>query len=480
MQQADEGLVTQTLVSARAALDAGEVSSQELVGAVIAQARRVQPSINAFLRIDEDAALQAACDADTRRAQARAAGRPLPALHGVPMAHKDMFYRAGRASTCGSPIPVGLAQSQTSFALARLDAAGAIEFGVLGMSEFAYGITGHNVHYGDVCNPWNPAHVTGGSSSGSAASVAACANFGALGSDTGASIRVPAACNGVVGIKTTFGAVSRAGAMPLSQSLDTVGVLARSVEDCALLYGVIAGPDPDDPPTVQWPHGDTWTWTPRHDLRGVRIGVAGNYGHDDCDAEVAAAYAQSLDALRARGATLVNVTFPDPARLHEAAMTVLQAEPAALHREQMAARPDDYSAQVLARLRGGLDIAAHVYIDALRLRSPMLERVRTEVFAHCDALHAPVLTFPVPTRAQTDVGGGPHMQALVASFGRWMRPVNFLGLPALAMPAGMAQGLPVGFQLIGPRWSEARLFAIGAAYQAERGFIHQHPPVARG
>jgi len=472
-------LVRATLTQARAALERGEVGSEELTRAVIAQARRVQPQLNAFIRIDEEDALAAARRADAQRAAARGSAVALPPLLGLPLAHKDMFYRAGRTSTCGSKILSQQVQPLTATVLARLDAAGAIEFGVLGMSEFAYGVTGHNVHYGDVGNAWNPAHVAGGSSSGSASSVAACANYAALGTDTGASVRVPAACNGVVGIKTTFGAVSRAAAMPLSQSLDTVGVLARSVADCALMYSVIAGPDEADPPTAQWPHGGRWSWAPREDLHGVRIGVAENFGHGECSAEVAAAYGQSLDALRARGARIVEVRMPDPDELQRAAMTVLQAEPAALHREWMRTRPGDYSPQVLARLQVGLDIPACRYIDALRLRSPMLARMRDEVFAHCDALHAPVLTFPVPTRAETDVGGGPRMPELVAAFGKWTRPINFLGLPALSLPAGSAAGLPVGFQLIGPRFSEATLFGIGAAYEAERGIAQWHPPIAR-
>jgi aspartyl-tRNA(Asn)/glutamyl-tRNA(Gln) amidotransferase subunit A len=471
-------LLRSTLTRARAALERGEVSSEELTRALISQARRVQPVLNAFIAIDEDDALAAARRADAERGDARRTGAALAALHGIPLAHKDMFYRAGRASTCGSRILAREIQPATATVLARLDAAGAFEFGRLGMSEFAYGVTGHNVHYGDVANAWDAAHVAGGSSSGSASSVAACANFAALGTDTGASVRVPAACNGVVGIKTTFGAVSRAAAMPLSQSLDTVGLLARSVEDCALVFGVIAGVDPADPPTGQWPFRDGWSWTPRADLRGVRVGVADNFGHGDCSGEVAAAYAQSLDALRARGAEIVAVSVPDPDELQRAAMVVLQAEPAALHRQWMQTRAADYSPQVLTRLQAGLSIPAHEYIDALRLRSPMLERMRREVFAHCDALHAPVLTFAVPTRAETDVGGGPRMREMVSAFGRLTRPINFLGLPALSLPAGLAGGLPVGFQLIGPRFSEAMLFGIGSAYQAERGFVDWHPRIA--
>jgi aspartyl-tRNA(Asn)/glutamyl-tRNA(Gln) amidotransferase subunit A len=471
-------LVRGTMTQALAALDRGEVSSEELTRALIAQARRVQPQLNAFMQIDEERALQAARHADLERTDARDADGKLPPLHGIALAHKDMFYRAGRASSGGSKILAQQVQTETSPVLERLDQAGSFEFGTLGMAEFAYGVTGHNHHYGDVGNAWNPDHVSGGSSSGSASSVAACANFAALGTDTGASVRIPAACNGIVGIKTTFGAVSRAAAMPLSQSLDTVGVLTRSVEDCALMYGIMAGLDPADPPTKQWPFRDGWSWSAREDLRGVRIGVAENFGHGDCSGEVAAAMQQSLDAFRARGAQIVAVSMPDPQTLQTASMIVLQAEPAALHREWMASQPENYSPQVLARLRAGLGMTACDYIDALRKRSPLLQRMRNEVFSQCDVLHAPVLTFPVPTRAETDVGGGPNMPALVASFGRFTRPINYLGLPALSMPAGFAAGLPVGLQLIGPRFSEAELFGIGAAYQAERGFVHWHPKIA--
>ncbi len=471
-------LLRGSLMDAKAALDRGEVSSEELTRAVISAARRAQPALNVFIRIDEARALEVARRADVERAAAREADGVLPPLHGIPMAHKDMFYRAGRASSGGSRILGEQVQDTTSTALAALDAAGAVEFGVLGMSEFALGVTGHNVHFGDACNPWNPVHVTGGSSSGSAASVAACVNFAALGSDTGASVRVPAACNGVVGIKTSFGAVSRAGAMPLSQSLDTIGVLARTVEDCAAVFAAIAGHDQADPPTRQWPGVPGERFRPRGDLAGVRVGVAANYGHDECSGEVAVAMRASLDALRARGARIVDVEVPDPAELDRVASVVLRAEPAALHRPWIESRPHDYSPQVLARLRSGLALPAVEYIDALRARSPMLARMHEEVFAHCDVLHAPVLTFPVPTRAETDVGGGPGLQGLLASFARWTRPVNFLGLPALALPAGLANGLPVGVQLIGPMFSEPALFAIGAVYQAEIGFTRWRPAIA--
>ena len=211
-------------------------SPQELLESCRARLGRWQPRINAFVSLET-----------------RHEGGKAGALAGIPLAHKDMFYRAGRVSNCGSKIRKGWVASQTAAVLERLDAAGAADIGTLSMAEFAYGPTGHNEHWGDCCNPWQPEHITGGSSSGSAAAVAARLVYGALGSDTGGSVRVPAAACGITGLKTTWGRVSRHGAMPLSHSLDTIGPLARSAEDCALIFQAIAGHDARDAITSRAP-----------------------------------------------------------------------------------------------------------------------------------------------------------------------------------------------------------------------------------
>ncbi|HZT62689.1 MAG TPA: amidase, partial [Burkholderiales bacterium] len=200
--------------------EARSVPPRELLQACRARIEQWQPRINAFIEVDEN-----------------------PRGGGVPLAHKDMFYRAGRVSSCGSKIRREWVANETSAALERLDAAGFTDLGRLNMSEFAYGPTGHNEHFGDCRNPWNPDYITGGSSSGSGAAVAARLVFGALGSDTGGSVRLPAAACGVTGLKTTWGRVPLRGAMPLSPSLDTIGPLARSAEDCAILLQAIAGDD---------------------------------------------------------------------------------------------------------------------------------------------------------------------------------------------------------------------------------------------
>src|SRR5437763_13344085 len=208
-----------------------------------------QPRLNAFMAIEAEVALAAADAADA----ALATGNRRGVLHGVPLAHKDMYYDAGKVVTCGSKIRRDFVATTTSTALQRLKDTGTIRLGSLQMAEFAYGPTGHNSHYGPVQNPWAIDRITGGSSSGSGSAVAARLTFAALGSDTGGSIRMPAHFCGVTGLKTTYGRISRAGAMPLSQSLDTVGPLARSAGDCALLLGLLGGADPDDPTAIGGP-----------------------------------------------------------------------------------------------------------------------------------------------------------------------------------------------------------------------------------
>src|SRR5258706_5646352 len=235
-----------SLTSVAKAIAQKRLSSREATQSCLDRIAQWQPRLNAFMAIEPETALAAADAADTAQAKGNISG----ALHGVPLAHKDMYYDAGKVVTCGSHIRRDFVATVTSTALQRLKDAGTVRLGSLQMSEFAYGPTGHNTHYGAVHNPWAFDHVTGGSSSGSGAAVAARLTFAALGSDTGGSIRMPAHFCGVTGLKTTVGRVSRAGAMPLSQSLDTVGPLARSAEDCALLLCLMAGADPNDPPAV--------------------------------------------------------------------------------------------------------------------------------------------------------------------------------------------------------------------------------------
>ncbi len=460
-----------TLAEASAAIRSRRVSAVELLEAQIRQARAVQPAINAFIRIDEEQPLACARALDSEAARGHFRGP----LHGIPMAHKDMFYRNGLVTTCGSAIRRDTRADTTATALERLDAAGAIDFGTLNMAEFAYGPTGHNAHFGAARNPWNTAHITGGSSSGSGAAVAARATFGALGSDTGGSVRLPASLCGVTGLKVTYGRVSRAGAMPLSYSMDTIGPLARTALDCALMLQVLAGADPRDPTTPAQPVPD-YAARLRQPLGGLRVGIPNQFFHDDLDPVVAGAIDEARRALSALGCQLVAIDLPDLRAAEVAATHVIAAEAATLHGNWLRTRPQDYSPQVRARLMRGLAVPASRYIDALRLRGELLQHFMTQVFDKVDVLHVPTLAIAVPTLAETDVGGGGGMDRILALLTRLQRPFNFLGLPSIALPCGFSSnGTPVSMQIAGRPFAEDVILHLAHRFQQETDWHSKRP-----
>ena len=448
-------------------------SSREVTKSCLDRIAHWQPRLNAFLAIEPDEALAAADAADAALAKGNARG----ALHGVPLAHKDMYYDAGRIVTCGSKIRRDFVATSTSTALQRLKDAGTIRLGSLQMVEFAYGPTGHNAHYGAVHNPWGLDHITGGSSSGSGSAVAARLTFAALGSDTGGSIRMPAHFCGVTGLKTTYGRISRAGAMPLSQSLDTVGPLARTAEDCALLLGLMAGADPHDPTAAAEPVPDYVAAT-RESITGLTIGVPSAFYVDDLDPEVERILDETIAVLKREGANIVQVELPDQRQLTAAAQLVVAVEASAFHKRWLIERPQDYGPQVLMRLQNGLAIPGVSYLEAMRWRGPALAAYLAAV-AGTDAVIVPGAPVPAPTLAESDVGNGPDADAVIQRLTRFTRPVNYLGVPSLAIPSGFTKnGLPVGMQLIGRSFDEAMLLRIGAAFQRATDFHERVPEPA--
>jgi aspartyl-tRNA(Asn)/glutamyl-tRNA(Gln) amidotransferase subunit A len=446
------------------------VSSREVTQSCLDRITQWQSRLNAFMAIEADEALAAAAAADA----ALASGENRRVLHGVPLAHKDMYYDAGRIVTCGSQIRRDWVATSTATSLQRLKDAGTIRLGSLQMAEFAYGPTGHNAHYGPVHNPWALDHVTGGSSSGSGSAVAARLTFAALGSDTGGSIRMPAHFCGVTGLKTTVGRVSRAGAMPLSQSLDTVGPLARTVEDCALLLGLMAGADAEDPTAIGGPLPDYDAAT-RQPIKGLSIGIPSAFYVDDLDPEVARILEETRATLQGEGARMVQVELPDQRQLTAACQLVLAVEAAAFHKRWMIERPQDYGAQVLMRLQNGLAIPAVSYLEAMRWRGPALAAYLAAT-SGVDAVLAPVAPVAAPTIAESDVGDSPEAEAVIQRLTRFTRPVNYLGLPSLSIPSGFTKaGLPVGMQLIGRSFDEAMLLRIGATFQRATDFHARRP-----
>jgi len=454
------------------ALAARKVKAEQAMRAVLERAQAAQRRLNCVIRLDAEQALAAAHLADLELGRGQRRGP----LHGVPMAHKDMYYRAGVASSCGSRIMGSRLPAETATALSRLDAAGALQFGVLNMAEFAYGPTGHNYHFGHCRNPWDPERITGGSSSGSGAAVGARATYAALGSDTGGSIRMPATFCGVAGLKPTFARVSRAGAMPLSFSMDTVGPLARTVEDCALILELIAGEDPADPTASDRPVPKYASLLDKP-VQGLRIATSKRYFYDDIDPELAAVLQASLEQFARMGAKIVEVDLPEAEAWNAGCALVIACEAAAYHAPWLRTRPKDYSEQVHARLQQGLAIPAPSYIDALRLRAQALRVFCGKVFSKADVFHAPVVLFQTPTIAESDVGGGAAMAATLAKATRLTRPGNYLGVPALSVPAGFTrEGMPVGMQLLGRPFDEATILAAGHAYQQATEWHRKAPP----
>lgn len=438
-----------------AAIRGRRISAGAALEATLARVASVNPALNAVLSVEAEAARAVAARVD--------AGAVSGPLAGVPLAHKDMFDRAGMLASWGAKIHAAAPPVRDATVLARLAAAGSVRFAALNMAEFAFGITGHNYCVGHCHNPHNPAHITGGSSSGSAAAVAAGLTPFALGSDTGGSVRMPAACCGIAGLRPTWGLVSRAGAMPLAPSLDTVGVLARDVADIALALSILAGADPDDA-TAAAPAAD-YLAAPRAPVAGLRIGIDRSL-FETISPEVAGLLEAALAALREAGAIEVAVSAPDLERLDGATRILMLAEASAVHATWMRTRPQDYSAQVRARLEDGFAISAVDYLAARRARARTARSVLAGPLAEADVMVLPVLDRPVPTIAETDVGGGAAMAGVINGMLRFTRPVGYLGLPVMALPTGKdSRGLPNGFQVVGRPYAEPALLALGAAYQ---------------
>ena len=346
------------------------------------------------------------------------------------------------------------------------------------MAEFAAGPTGHNVHHGHCRNPWDQTRVTGGSSSGSGASVGARMVYGALGSDTGGSIRLPAAACGVVGMKATYGRVSRAGAVARSWSLDHVGPLTRTVRDNARMLSVIAGHDPDDSTTSEKPVPD-YEALLDGGVAGLRIGLAlPTDGLAPLDPQIGAAIQAAADALGRLGAKVSTVILPDFTALYRAAEVMVKCEAAAMHRPWMEKTPELYANQVRTRMEAGFFIPATQYIDALRLRSHFVKEFLSSAMDGVDAVLLPAIPFPLPTIEETDTEtkGGPAVLKMVAGFTGLTRPFNTLGIPALSVPCGFdTNGAPIGMQLVGRPFDEAMLYRIGHAYQGATDFHTRVP-----
>lgn len=435
-----------TLGEAAALVRSGKVSSLELTTAALERAEASRPRLNAFIEIDHKGALAAANAAD----KALADGLPVGPLHGVPLAHKDMYDHAGRITGCGSKIRAGHVASANATVIDRLQAAGTFSIGRLNMSEFAMGPTGHNHHHGRAINPIDPDRITGGSSSGSGAAVGGGVVLAALGSDTGGSIRLPAACCGTVGIKPTQDRVPRTGVMPLSFSQDCVGPLARTVEDAYTILQIIGGPDGRDTTCIDAPPLPDLT----HDISGLRIGIAGGMFADGLSDAVAAGMDDTIRALDPLAAAITEPALPDFGGIAELANVVAMSEAGAIHFDWIRERHGDYGPQLQSRLAQSVAIPAPIYVRALQIRAPLLQEFLATAFAGVDAIITPVMPFVPPLDAEVNVGAGPRMNAVLAGMTVFTRPFSFLGLPVVTLPVKNVDGLPVAIQIVARPWRE--------------------------
>jgi aspartyl-tRNA(Asn)/glutamyl-tRNA(Gln) amidotransferase subunit A len=467
-----------SLTETAEAIASRRTTAREVMEGCLARHRAVGHALACFVELDEERALAAADTADHALRQGKSVGP----LHGVPLAHKDMYYRAGRISACGSRLRAQFRPTVTASVLKNLDAAGAIEVGRLAMVEFAMGPHGYNQNYPLCRNPWNTDHIPCGSSSGSGVAVGARLVHGSLGSDTGGSIRCPAAVSGVVGLSPTYGRVSRHGAMPMSYSLDVVGPLARTARDCARLLRVIAGEDENDASTFPRPVPDyeTLIEAPRP---LPRIGIARGYFDRNVHPEVAKVINEAIATIGKLGFAVRESPLPadmleEVAELHP---MVMKSEGAANHLDDMRERQEDYTFEVGHRLHAGFLIPAANYIRGLKLRGPYLRAFAATAFADVDLLLTPLLPIPVPTIAETTGKRGKDYLDMVVALTRNTKVVNYFGLPAISVPCGFtANRLPVAFQLIGRPFGEGMLLRASHRYQQGTEWHTIEPPLANG
>jgi aspartyl-tRNA(Asn)/glutamyl-tRNA(Gln) amidotransferase subunit A len=450
-----------TLTDLAAAIATRKVSAVEATAACLERIARLDGRLRAFITLDAEGALARAraLDADL------SGGRSHGPLHGVPLAYKDLCHVPGLPTSCGTKTAEYFTSEVPCTAVARLAAAGAVTLGKLNMTELALGPFGDNPHHGNVDNPHRRGHAAGGSSSGSGAAVAAGLAFGALGSDTGGSIRLPAACCGIVGVKPTYGRVSRAGAMPLSWSLDHLGPMTRTVRDAALMLELIAGADPHDTTASARPVGPLVAGLDRAPA-GLRVALPENFYFDGVTAEVRAAVEGAARLLEARGARVHTLRLPDPAPLADVANILARSESAVIHARVARERPHELGGAVRSRLEVGFHISAHDYLQAGRLRARLTREFVAEVFGEVDAVLAPTIPEPAPVLAEVTAGPVDEIVRRMGRFSRLTRPFNALGLPVVSLPCGAsADGRPLGLQIVGRPFHEATVLRLAHAVE---------------
>jgi aspartyl-tRNA(Asn)/glutamyl-tRNA(Gln) amidotransferase subunit A len=454
-----------TATDAAQAITARKLSPVELMKALLERIAQLDPKLNVFIRLESDAAMDAAKAAEAEVASGRLRGP----LHGVPVGIKDIIDVAGLPTTCHSKILIDNIAAADAVCVSRLRAAGAIVLGKLSTHEFAIGGPSFDLPWPPARNPWNMHHHPGGSSSGSGSGIAAGLFPMALGSDTGGSVRNPASACGIVGLKPTYGLVSRRGVFPLSFTLDHVGPLTRTVSDNALMLEVIAGHDPLDPGSAAVPAGRYASGLERG-VRGMRIGFIRHFHESDleADSEVAAGLENVVGTLQKLGADIRDVRLPTLGEFGAVNRVILQSEAWAIHGPWLRERPGDYGQLARRRLMAGAFMGAGDYVQAARRRLEMIAAV-DDALREVDVLLCASAMDP-PSRLDDPV-------ETERTYPRQARtPFNVTGHPALAMMAGLSSsGLPLSVQFVGRNFAEATLFQVARAWERTAGTDENHP-----
>jgi aspartyl-tRNA(Asn)/glutamyl-tRNA(Gln) amidotransferase subunit A len=449
----------ETIVELSLRLRRKEISPAELTRACLDRIEKLNPTLNAFITVTDESALAEARAAEVEIARGEWRGP----LHGIPIAIKDLIDTAGTRTTAASAVFERRVPTEDAEVVKRLRRAGAVILGKNNLHEFAYGGSSLVSFFGDVHNPWNAAHIAGGSSGGSAAAVAAGLCYAAIGTDTAGSIREPAALCGCVGIKPTYGRVSARGVIPLAWSLDHVGPLAATVGDAAAVLQAIAGYDPLDVGSADVPASD-YVSALREGTKTLRVGIPRAHFYDDLDDEIRAAMEKALAVI----ATLVGEVREMQIEV-SSDRTVQAAESFAYHADNVARVPELYQPETLRRIRSGEKISAAEYI--LRRRELDLERRRARnIFAKVDVLVTP--TTPIAAPAIADLKKDPAaLRPAELILLRNTRPFNVCGLPAISVPCGFTKsGLPIGLQIAGPHWREDLVLRLAHAYEQAVNF----------
>ncbi len=439
----------------------GRLSPVELMEATLDEIDQQESRLNAFISVFRDESLELARQAEIDIRTGKNPG----SLHGIPIALKDLIDVAGRRTTCGSKFyEAGSTARSDSTITRRLKQAGAIIVGKTNLHEFAFGVTTENPHFGSTANPWDTSRVPGGSSGGSGAAVSAGLCAGALGTDTGGSVRIPSALCGIAGLKPTYGRISVLGVTELARSLDCAGPMCRRVGDIAIMMNVLAGSDPDDALCSTEPAPD-YTDGLEHPVDGLKAGIPNQHFYSDLDSEVDRAVREAIKTVEALGAEIVEIDLPSVHEVYEVVLTLLMAEASYYHEPYLTAHRDDYGRDVQEILAAGQNFNARDYIHAERVRENA-SRTFSRAFEEVDVLLTPAVPVPAPQRTLDDPSVESESNKIRPRMTQNTRIFNLLGLPALSVPCGFTgQGLPVGLQIAGPWWSEKTLLQVGHAYE---------------